>query len=181
MSHDRSPGADARARDRAMHLLDIRRDAGLVGGALEERGLDLGPLDPLLDVVYEEVRHRVLVAEHEVGRQVVVGVDPGARNDLEARLLGDAAREAHVAAAEHRRGLADRLHASLDRGGGALDRRPIGAVLVDRYRRLGLPDGAGVRPLRQHRLVAEDQVLVDERGAEVLGIDRPGHGADRHD
>jgi hypothetical protein len=33
-----------------------------------------------------------------------------------------------------------------------------------------------VGPLGQHRLVAEDQVLVDEGRAELLGIDRPSHG-----
>jgi len=33
-----------------------------------------------------------------------------------------------------------------------------------------------VRPLRHHRLVAEDQVLVDEGGTELVGVDRPGDG-----
>ena len=59
---------------------------GLVGGALEERGLDLGPLDPLLDVGDEQVGDRVGVAADEERRQVVVGVDPGAGDDLEAGL-----------------------------------------------------------------------------------------------
>ena len=44
-------------------------DAGLVGGALDERRLDLGALDPLLDVVDEQFGHEVRVAvEKNCGR-----------------------------------------------------------------------------------------------------------------
>jgi len=114
-----------------VHLLDVRRDPGLVGGALQERGLDVRSLNPLLDVVDEEVRHCVLVAEHEVGRQVVVRVDARAGHDLEAGLLGHPAREPHIPAAEHRRRLADGLDASFDRRARGLDRRLVSAVVVD--------------------------------------------------
>ena len=129
----------------------------------------------------EEFRHRVLVAELEVVGQVVVGVDPGAGNDLEPGLLGHPARELDIATAEHRRRLRDCLHSALDHGPGAVDRHPELLAGGDRLGRLGLPDRAGVRPLGQHRLVAEDKVLVDEGLAELLGVDRAGDCLDhRH-
>jgi hypothetical protein len=71
-------------------LLDVGRDAGCVGGALEEGRLDAGALDALLDVVDEDLRDRVLVAVHKRLREVVVGVDAGGEDDVEAGLVGDA-------------------------------------------------------------------------------------------
>ena len=70
------------------------------------------------------------VAADEERRQVVVGVDAGAGDDLEAGLLGDPAHELDVAAEEHRRRVADRLHAELDRG-----RRPPRSRRRSRRRR----------------------------------------------
>ena len=52
---------------------------GGVGGALEERGLDVGALDPPLDVVDEVLGDQVHVAVLEVVGQVVIAVDTGAR------------------------------------------------------------------------------------------------------
>jgi hypothetical protein len=162
-----------------VYLLDVGRDPRLVGCALQERGLDLGALDSLLDVVDEQVGHRVLVAEEEILGQVVVRVDAGAGDDLQPGLLRDAPRETHVATAEHRGGLGDRLDATLDHGARRLESRLERPVLVDGLGRNGFPDRARVRPLGQDRLVAEDQMLMDERGPELLGIDRPGDGLDR--
>ena len=62
MGHDRRAGAQARARTGAVDLLDVLGDARLVGGALEEAGLDVGALDALLDVVHEQLGDRVGVA-----------------------------------------------------------------------------------------------------------------------
>ena len=45
------------------------------------------PWMPFFDVVDEAVRHGIGVAQREVGGQVLVGVDAGARHDLEAGLL----------------------------------------------------------------------------------------------
>ena len=45
---DRHPGALVRLGDRAQHPLDAGGDAGFVGGALEDAGLDAGVGDALL-------------------------------------------------------------------------------------------------------------------------------------
>ena len=67
VGHDRRARLQARAGDGAVDLLDVLGDAGLVGGAFEERGLDVGALDPLGDVVDEELGDHVGVARHEEG------------------------------------------------------------------------------------------------------------------
>ena len=72
-------------RRRAVDLLDVLGHPGLVGGALDERRLDLGALDALFDVVDEQVGDRVRVAGGEVRREVVVGVDAGAGRRSGAR------------------------------------------------------------------------------------------------
>ena len=71
------------------------------------------PWMPRFDVLDEVVGHRVDVAVVEVVGEMVVGVDARARDDLHAGLLGDALHEAHVAPAEHRGRVDDRLHAVL--------------------------------------------------------------------
>ena len=74
-------------------------------------------------------------------------------------------------------GSTDRLHAELDRRGRRLDRRLVAVAgllaLGDPARRLRL------RPLLVDGLVAGPQVLVDQRRAELGGVDRPGDGLDR--
>ena len=153
VGHDRRAGLDARPGGRAVDLLDVLVHARLVGGALDEGGLDVGPLDPLLDVGDEELGDLVGIAVHEELGQVVVGVDPGAGDDLKAGLLGDPLHEVDVAAEEHRGRLADRLDAEVDRG----LRLSHGDVVVlarrDLVRRL-LLGGAGLRPLVVDGLVA---------------------------
>ena len=161
-----------------MDLLDVLVDPGLVGGALDERGLDVGALDALLDVGDEHVGDLLGgAAEEELG-QVVVGVDAGAGDDLQAGLLGDAAHELDVAAEEHRRRIADRLHAELDRRRCGLDG---GVVVLARLEpALGDPAcRAGARPLRVDGLVLGAQVLVDQRRPELARVDRPGDCFDR--
>jgi hypothetical protein len=157
-----------------VHLLDVLVDAGLVRSALDEGGLDLALLDPLLDVLHEEVGYLVgIPVEEELG-QVVIGVDPGARDHLQAGLLGDAAHELDIAAEEHRGGFADRLDAELHRG-----LRLTHGDVEDLIRRdlvwLVLLDRPGGRPLVADGLVAVPQVLVDQRRPQLVGVDRPGH------
>ena len=181
VGHDRRPGPHARAGDGAVHLLDVLGDAGLVRGAFQERGLDPGSLDALLDVVDEEVGHRARVAGDEEHRQVVVRVDAGARDDLKPRFLGDSARELDVAAAEHPGRLADRLDALLDDRPRALASPPRGGRRPDVARRVHRDHRSQVRPPGCHRLVAVDQMLVDKRRPELIGFDRSGYGLDgRH-
>ena len=111
-----APGLDARPGGRAVDLLDVLVDAWLVGRALDEGGLDLGALDALLDVGDEELGDLVGVAIEEELGEMVVGVDPGAGDDLEPGLLGDAPHEVDVASQEHRGRLRDRLDAQIDGG-----------------------------------------------------------------
>ena len=84
----------------------------------------------------EEVGDLVGAAGDEEGRQVVVGVDAGAGDHLQAGLLGDPAHERDVTAEEHRGRLDDRLHPELDRRAGRLDRLLVVAAGLDRVRRL---------------------------------------------
>ena len=177
VGHDRRPGPQARARGRAVDLLDVLGDARLVGGALDEGGLDLGALDPFSMSCDEELGDRVRVAVDEELGQVVVGVDAGARHDLQAGLLGDSAHEGDVAAEEHRGRVADRLHSVLHHSAGAVDGHVELLPWRHRVRRF-LLDGACVRPLGEDRLVADQQVLVDQRAAELGGVDRAGDGLD---
>ena len=59
------------------------------------------PLDPVLDLVDEDVGDLVLVAAEQGLRQVVVGVDPRREDDLEAALVGDPLAEGGIAVEEH--------------------------------------------------------------------------------
>ena len=76
-----------------MELLDVRGQARLVGGALDEGGLDVRALDALLDVRDEEVGELVLAAARERVRQPLVGVDARREHDVEPALLRHPAQE----------------------------------------------------------------------------------------
>ena len=165
VGHHRHAGPDRGARRRAVDLLDALVDARLVGGALDERRLDVGSLDALLDVVDEQVRDVVLRAVEQELRQVVVGVDARARDDLQPGLVREPLRRRHVAPEQHRRRLDDRLHpVPLDRLGRLEGQLELAVVL------------AHVRPLRGDGLVAREEVLVDQRQAELVGVDSAIHG-----
>ena len=174
VGHDRGAGLDAGARGRAMDLLDVLRHPRLVGGALDERRLDLGPLDPTLDVGDEEFGDLVRIAAGEEGGEVVVGVDPGAGDHLEPGLLGDLAHERDVAAEEHRGRVGDRLHAALDRRLRLADRDLELAFRTGHRVRWFLLRARGRRPLDVDGLVLGAKVLVDQRRAEVVCLDRTG-------
>ena len=163
--HDRRSRLHARARDGAVDLLDVLGDARGVGGALQERRADVRPLDAAFDVLDEVVRHHVHVAVLEVVGEVVVAVDPRAGDDPHARLLGDTAHEVHVAPAEHRRRVDDRLHAAVLGGAHRLERRVELELVV-----------VAAGPLVDDGLVAEADVLVHEHDPERLRVDCSLHG-----
>jgi hypothetical protein len=164
VGHDRCSGAEGRPGGRAVDLLDPLVDPGIIGGALDERRLGLGALDALLDVVYEQAGHEILVAIEQELRQQVVGVDPGAGDDLQTRRGGQALQSGDVAAEQHRARIDDRPDSVLfDRLGG-FEREPILVIVITH-----------VRPLRRDRLVTGEEMLVDQREAEILGIDPSGH------
>jgi hypothetical protein len=102
----------------------------------EECGLDVGPLDAALDVVREGGGHRVLGAALPEQRQVVVGVDAGAGNDLQTGLARDPRDEPDVASEQHRRRLADRLHSAVERSARGLDGGGVERVFVVEMREL---------------------------------------------
>ena len=157
-----------RARSRAVHLLDVRRHARLVRRALDERRLDVGALDAVLDLVDVDLRDLVLAAAHQRLRQVVVGVDARGEDHLQAALVGHALAEARVAVEEHRARLDDRAHAvPLDRVGVADRGLPLGLLVVE------------VRELEAHRLVGGAEVLVDQREPELVELDGPVDALDR--
>jgi hypothetical protein len=58
-----------RLGDRAQHPLDTGGDAGLVGGAFEDPGLDAGVGNALLDVADEHVGHDLGAAQHRARPQ----------------------------------------------------------------------------------------------------------------
>ena len=150
-----------------MDLLDVRGHARLVGRALDEGRLDAGSLDPVLDLVDEDRRHRVLVAAQEELREVVVGVDAGGENDLEPALVGHALAEGGVAVEEHRARLDDGPHAMPLHRSGVGDRGvPLALFVVQ------------MRELEATRLVGGAEVLVDEREAELLDVDGAVHRLD---
>ena len=137
--------------------------AGLVAGALDERRLDLGALDALLDVVHEQLGDLVLAAVHQELRQVVVGVDAGAGHDLEPVSSATRFEKATSRLQEQRARLDHRLDAVADDSLGVRQRGlPLGVLVV------------GVRPLEAHALVGRAEVLVDQRQAQLARIDRAG-------
>jgi hypothetical protein len=54
VGHDRGAGLEACPGCRPVDLLDVGGEAGFVGGALDESGLDSGVLDTFLDVMDKE-------------------------------------------------------------------------------------------------------------------------------
>ena len=172
VGHDRHAGAKARAGDGAVDLLDVLGDAGLVGGALEERGLDVGPLDSLLDVVDEEVGDLVGVAGDERGREVLVRVDAGAGDDLDARSSPRRASSARTSRPRYMHEGSTTVFTPRSTAAAMNSAATSSASSeVTRFDRV-LAHGPHLRELDEDRLVARHQVLVDERFAELGSVDR---------
>ena len=134
---------------------------------LRNAALIVGPLDPRLDVLDEVRGDHVGVAVLEVVGQEVVGVDAGARHEVDPGGVGHPLHETHVAAAEHRRRIDDRRDpVALGRRDGLGGGGEFGRIVIAR------------RPVLGHRLVAEADVLVDEREAEGGGLDAARDGLD---
>ena len=165
VGHDRQAGLHRRAGGRPVHLLDVGRDARLVGGALDEGRLDPGALDSVLDLVDEDRRDAVLVAVEQNLREMVVGVDARREHNVEPALVGHALAERRVAREEQRARLDHRLDAVAPHGVGVRDRRlPLGLLVVQ------------MRELEAPRLVGRPEVLVDQRQAELIDIHGPARG-----
>ena len=77
-----------------MDLLDIRRDAGLVRRAFDERRLDVVPWMPFSMSWTKSSAISSSVAVHEHLRKVVIGVHARRKDDLQAALVGHALAEA---------------------------------------------------------------------------------------
>ncbi len=170
---DRHPGALMRLSDGSQHPLDAGGDAGLVGGALEDSGLDAGVGDALLDVADEHVGHdlraaqqpaRALVVESE--RQVVIGVKPSRHNDIQLGGRRDAGNARDIAAQADHGEVDDGVH-------------PAGLQLVEPGDGIGHPlffvapsVGVVLGNFGGH----DEHVLVHQGHAEISGIDGSTRG-----
>ena len=171
---DRHPGAFVRLGDRTQHPLDARRDAGLVGSALEDAGLDAGVGDALLDIADEHVGHDLRAAHlaartqvMEVERHVVVGVKPGCHNDIELSGRRDARDPRDVATQSDHGEVDDGIHAA-------------GLELVEPGDGVGHPlffIAPGFRVVLGDLGGHDEYVLVHECDAKLGGIDRSAYGA----
>src|SRR5204862_5275283 len=151
---DRHAGGLLGPGGRAQDVLDHRRDAGGVGGALDDGGLDTAGADALRDVADEQRGHRVDAVRAEVALRHPP--DPGGDDHVHAR------------AASHVDDQAD-VTAQID-GGQVDDRADAAAVKVgqlplgERQDRGAVPE---VRPVLLHAGRARDDVLVHERRTEL--------------
>ena len=173
---DRHAGLPMRRGDGAQHPLDAGGDAGFVGGALEDRRLDAGVGDAVLDVADEHLGHGLGSAERsagaevvEVHRHVVVGVEAGRHDDVQFGGRGDAGDARKVAAEADDGQVDDGVDAA-------------GLEFVQPDDRVGFALGAVAPGLRVvlHDLGGHDEhVLVHERHAEVGGVDGPCRGVEK--
>ena len=115
----------------------------------------------------EEIRDGVLVAVHQDLGQVLVGVDAGREDDLDAGLVRDPLREAGIPATRHGVRIDDGLHPVQH------DRAGVGQGLVELVLLV-----VEVRPLERGPLVPEAEMLVDQGRTEILHVDRTGHALD---
>jgi len=148
-------------------------DAGLVGGAFEDPGLDAGVGDALLDVADEHVGHDLRTAQLparaqvvEVERHVVVRVKPGGDNDIQLGRRCDAGDTWNVATQPDDGEIDDGVH-------------PAGLQFVEPVDGVGHPPvlvapgfGIVLGNLGRH----DEHVLMHERHAELGGIDGAASG-----
>ncbi len=116
---DRHTGAAVRLRDGPQHPLDAGRHSRFVGGALEDRGLDPGVGDALLDVANEHVGHELGPVEYcarpavvKVERYIVVGVQPSRHDDVQVGLGRDSGDPRNVATETYDREVDDGVDAA---------------------------------------------------------------------
>src|SRR5262252_4390024 len=136
-------------RARAQDVLDHRRDALGVRGALDDGGLDARAADALGDVAYEEIGDLV----DPVAEEIALGHPPhaGGHDHLHARAASHVDDQLDVAAEIHR---------------GEVDDGTDTAVVE-------------VRPVLVYPWRTGDDVLVHEGAAEGSGGDGPKRGGDR--
>src|SRR5262245_48158323 len=104
VSRDGNAGSAMRLSHGAQDSLDSGRDALLIGGAFEDRGLDAGVRYAVGDVSHEHFDHRLLAVkrstrttQEKVERNIAVGIDTGRHDDREIRFGGDALYARNVA------------------------------------------------------------------------------------
>ena len=161
---DRHTGLAVRLCDGAQHPLDAGGHARFVGRALEDRGLDTGVGDALLDVADEHVGHDLGTAERcarpavvKVDRHVVVGVQPGRDDDVEVGLRRDSGDPRDVAAEADDREVDDGVDAA------GLQFVQPGDRVGDAFGLVAPGFGIVLQDLGGH----DEHVLVHERHAEV--------------
>ena len=173
MRRDQQPGLLVRVRHRPQHPFDAGGDALRVRGALEDAGSDARAGDPVAGVGDEQLVELVDAAPEgtapvvEVVGELVVGVEAGGHHDVDVHLVGHPFHELDVTAEPDDGEVDDGADARL-----VEFPQPFDGL---RDAGLGIPPGGPV--LLDLRRQDED-VLVHERGPELLGVDRPASGHD---
>ena len=149
-----TPGRLLGPRGRAQDVLDHRRHAGGVGGALDDGRLHAAVADALRDVADEQVGHRVDAVRAEVALRHPP--DAGGDDDVHAR----AARHAE-----------DQVDVAAEIDGGQVDDRADAAAVEVGHLPLGDVEDRGaipqVGPVLLHARRARDDVLVHQRRSEL--------------
>ena len=156
-------------RDRTKYSLDAGCHPGFVGSAFEDRGLDTGVGDALLDVTDEQVGHdlgpvqrRTRAEVVETERHVGVGVDAGRDDDVEIGGRGDSRDPRDVAAESDDGEIDDGVDASCLQLVEPRDRARLPrGVLTPRFRVV-------LHDFRRH----DEDVFVHQRHTEIVGVDR---------
>ena len=160
---DRQAGTPVGAGRRPERPLLDRRDDPVAADLADDPGAH--PVDALLDVADDQVGDGVGRQLVELGREVGAAVEPAAPHDLQPRGLGHPSQRGRVA---------------VQPAGGDVDERAAAGVGVPPQLSLGQRRVVeqAVAPVLPRQV--EEDVLVRQRHAQVVGGHRAGHGHHGH-
>ena len=173
MHHHGRAGFDRGRGYRGQDLRHVADESVPLDRALEKRGSDAGVVDSHADLAHEQLGECLDAPVGEEIGELDEGVHAARHDDVEVD-RGVDPLEARDEAAEARRGrIDDRLDACRADGAQLLDGVGDADVLVP----VALPPDVPVvlQRLRLH----DEHVLVHERAAEPLDVNRPAYGLDR--
>lgn len=144
MDRDRRSGLDVGLADGAQHALHTRGEPLLLDRALEEGCPDTGVRDALAQVAHEQLHHRLGYVEEQPGTGVVelegdlvVGVEPRGRDDVDVHLLVDPLDARQVPTQPDHGRVDDRVDTAGPECGEPLDGVGDPGLLVPRVRVVG--------------------------------------------